>query len=103
MVMNFMNDDPKLDERLQRIERAFGGAALALPALYDPNVIVLALKGAPSSVSWDELQRRATAREKRYGIPYPRYLPRFKRMNRVDAERLYLAPAPAQAESPAAA
>jgi spermidine synthase len=91
MVMNFMDDDPKLDERLQRIEAAFGGAALALPALYDPNVIVLALKGMPAAVTWDELQRRAAALEKRYGIPYPRYLPRLKRMNRFDGERLHLA------------
>jgi hypothetical protein len=76
---------------------------LALPALYDPNVIVLALKGAPASVTWDDLRRRAAALEKRYGIPYPRYLPRLRRMNRVDAERLYLAPAQGQADGPAAA
>ena len=92
MVMNFMDDDPKLDERLRRIERAFGGTVLALPALYDPNVIVIALKGAPASLAWDELQRRAAALEKRHGIPYPRYLPRLKRMNRFDAQRLHLAP-----------
>jgi hypothetical protein len=47
-------------------------------------------------VAWDDLQRRASALEKRYGIPYLRYLPRLRRMNRVDGERLYLAPAPAQ-------
>lgn len=92
MVMNFMDDDPKLDERLQRIERAFGGTVLALPALYDPNIIVVALKGAPASLTWDELHKRAAALEKRHGIPYPRYLPRMKRMNRFDAQRLYLAP-----------
>lgn len=99
MVMNFMNDDPKLDERLRRIERAFGGTVLALPALYDPNVIVVALKGAPASLTWDELHARAAALEKRYGIPYPRYLPRLKRMNRFDAQRLYLAPEQAVART----
>ena len=88
MVMNFMDDDPKLDERLQRIERAFGGTVLALPALYDPNVIVLALKGTPRAIEWDLLYRRAHALEKRYGIPYPRYVPRLKRMNRHDARSL---------------
>ncbi|HEX9184420.1 MAG TPA: fused MFS/spermidine synthase [Burkholderiales bacterium] len=103
MVMNFMNDDPKLDERLQRIEAAFGGATLALHALYDPNVIVFAMKGAPASVTWDDLQRRASALEKRYGIPYLRYLPRLRRMNRVDGERLYLSPAPVDADSAATA
>jgi spermidine synthase len=92
LVLNLMNDDPKLDERLQRVERAFGGAALALPALYDPNVIVIALKGAPARVSWDELQRRARSLERRYGLPFPRYLPRLKRMNRSDAGALIIVP-----------
>ena len=45
LVVNFMNDDPKFDLTLQRLERAFGGAVLALPALYDPNIIVFALRG----------------------------------------------------------
>jgi spermidine synthase len=90
MVMNLMDDDPKLDERLQRIERAFGGMVLALPALYDPNVIVIALKGAPGALAWEALAGRAQALERRYGIPYPRYLPRFKRMNRYDAQVLHL-------------
>jgi len=91
MVMNLMDDDPKLDERLQRIERAFGGMMLALPALHDPNVIVIALKGAPRAIEWDALVGRAQALEKRYGIPYPRYVPRLKRMNRHDARDLIIA------------
>ena len=45
LVVNFMNDDPKFDATLQRLERAFGGAVLAMPALYDPNILVFALKG----------------------------------------------------------
>jgi len=92
LVLNLMNDDPKLDERIARVERAFGGAALALPALYDPNVIVIALKGAPGRLSWDELRRRAQALERRFGIPYPRYVPRLKRMNRCDAGALIIVP-----------
>jgi len=91
MVMNLMDDDPKLDERLQRIERAFGGMVLALPALTDPNVIVIALKGAPRAIEWDTLVGRAHALEKHYGIPYPRYVPRLKRMNRHDARDLIIA------------
>ncbi len=92
LVLNLMNDDPKLDERIARVERAFGGAALALPALYDPNVIVIALKGAPARISWDDLLRRAHALQRRFGIPYPRYVPRLKRMNRCDAGALIIVP-----------
>jgi spermidine synthase len=92
MVLNLMNDDPKLCERIQRVERAFGGAVLALPALYDPNVIVIALKGAPRAVPWDALVSRAHALERRFGLPFPRYVPRLKRMNRFDAGALIIVP-----------
>jgi spermidine synthase len=92
LVLNLMNDDPKLDERIRRLECAFGGAVLALPALYDPNVIVFALKGAPRTVAWDALARRAHALERRFGLPFCRYLPRLKRMNRFDAGALIIVP-----------
>jgi spermidine synthase len=90
LVLNLMNDDPTLDERMQRVERAFGGSVLALPALYDPNVIVIALKGAPARIAWDALASRAHALERRYGLPFPRYVPRLKRMNRFDAGALII-------------
>ena len=91
LVLNLMDDDPKLDERLQRVERAFGGAVLAFHALVDPNVIVIALKGAPPRLAWDLLRRRARALEQRYGLPFTRMLARFQRMNRCDAEALIIA------------
>jgi spermidine synthase len=92
LVLNLMNDDAKLDERIARIERSFDGAVLALPALYDPNVIVFALKGAPRAIAWDALERRAHALERRFGLPFARYLPRLKRMNRFDAGALIIVP-----------
>jgi len=91
LVLNLMNDDPHLDERLQRVERAFGGAALAFHALYDPNVVVIALKGAPPRLGWEMLKARAQALERRLGLPFTRMLPRFRRMNRCDAEALIIA------------
>src|SRR5216684_463067 len=45
LVVNFMDDDPKFDLALQRLERAFGGAVLAMPALYDPNILAFAFRG----------------------------------------------------------
>jgi spermidine synthase len=91
LVMNFMDDDAKLDERLQRVERAFGGAVLAFHALSDPNVIVIALKGAPARVGWDQLRSRAHALERRYALPFERMVPRLRRMNRHDAQALIIA------------
>jgi len=81
MVVNFMDDDPKFDQALQRLERAFGGAVLAMPALHDPNLLVFALKGAPPSVEWSALRRRAEQLESRFGLPFTRYVSRLRAMN----------------------
>jgi len=81
MVVNFMDDDPKFDQALQRLERAFGGAVLAMPALHDPNLLVFALKGAPPSTAWSALRRRAEQLESRLGLPFTRYVSRLRAMN----------------------
>jgi spermidine synthase len=91
MVVNFMDDDPKLDQCLQRLERAFGGAVLAMKALYDPNLIVFALKGMPREVAWKALRDRAAALEARYGLPFRKYVSRLRGMNPATREHLVLA------------
>ncbi|HUQ25185.1 MAG TPA: spermidine synthase [Burkholderiales bacterium] len=91
LVVNFMNDDPKFDLTLQRLERAFGGAVLAMPALYDPNILVFALKGAPERVEWAVLRTRAESLETRLGLPFNRYVSRLRAMNRCTAEELIIA------------
>ena len=90
LVTNFMNDDRNFDRYLQRLERAFGGAVLALPALYDPNIIVLAFKGVPPRVEWAELRRRADVLESLLGLPFPRYVSRLRAMNRCTARDLII-------------
>jgi spermidine synthase len=91
LVVNFMNDDPKLDTYLQRLERAFGGAVLAMPALYDPNILAFAFRGAPGSIAWRTLRARAEKLEARYGLPFTRYVPRLRSMNRATAQELLIA------------
>ena len=90
MVINFMDDDPKFDEVLQRLERAFGGAVLVLPALYDPNILVFALRGSPASVPWTELRERAQGLESRHGLPFTRYVSRLRSMNRCTPRALLI-------------
>ncbi len=92
LVVNFMNDDPKLDLTLQRLERAFGGAVLAMPALYDPNILVFALKGARKAIAWRELRERAARLESRLGLPFSRYVSRLRTMNRWSASELIISP-----------
>ena len=90
LVVNFMDDDPNLDRYLERLESAFGGAVLALRALYDPNILVFALKGMARSVAWDELRRRAEALQARYELPFAKYVKRLRSMNRSDGRNLRL-------------
>jgi spermidine synthase len=92
LVVNFMNDDPKFDQTLQRLERAFGGAVIVLPALYDPNLVAFAFKGLASTISWSELRSRAQQLESRLGLPFTRYVPRLRAMNRCTAAELIISP-----------
>jgi spermidine synthase len=90
LVVNYMDDDPKLDTYLRRLERAFGGAVLALPALYDPNVLAFAFKGIEESVSWSALRERAERLEARYGLPFGRYVSKLRQMNRCTPQALMI-------------
>lgn len=92
LVVNFMDDDPQFDRTLERLEAAFGGAVVVLPALYDPNIIAFALKGIAGSMAWEELRTRARALEAKLGIAFTRYVPRLRAMNRWTARDLIIAP-----------
>ena len=94
LVVNFMDDDPDFDRHLQRIERAFGGAVLAFQSLRDPNIVVIGLKGAPAAIEWNVLRARAEALEKRYDLPFPRYVERLRKMNRWNSDELLIVPRP---------
>jgi spermidine synthase len=90
LVVNFMDDDARLDQNLERLGRAFGGAVLALPALYDPNILAFAFRGAPPSIPWSTLRSRAEKLEARYGLPFTRYVPKLRAMNRCTPQALMI-------------
>jgi spermidine synthase len=92
MVINFMNDDPRFDQTLARLERAFGGAVLCMPALYDPNISVFAFKGLARTLEWSALRARAGALEARLGLPFTRYVSRLRAMNPSTPAELIIAP-----------
>jgi len=94
LVVNFMDDDPDFDRNLRRIERAFGGAVIAFQSLRDPNIVVIGLKGAPPGIEWRELRARAALLERKYGLPFPRYVERLRTMNRWTVDELLLIPPP---------
>jgi spermidine synthase len=92
LVVNFMNDDPRLDQTLERLERAFGGAVIVMPALYDPNILAFAFKGAPQAIEWRVLRAQAEKLESQLGLPFTRYVPRLRAMNRSTAAALIISP-----------
>ena len=65
---------------------------LAMPALYDPNILVFALKGARKAIAWRELRERAAELESRLGLPFSRYVSRLRTMNRWNASELIISP-----------
>lgn len=92
MAINFMDDDPRFDRYLKRIEGSFGGAVVAMHALYDPNIAVFALKGAHRRIDWHTLRQRAAKLEARLGLPFTRYLPRLRGMNPCTSSELIIVP-----------
>jgi spermidine synthase len=78
LVVNYMNDDPMFDRYLQRLEAAFGGAVFMMRALYDPNILVFALKGLPHQPDWQALRRRAGALQAKLGLPFRKYAARLR-------------------------
>ena len=92
LVVNFMDDDPKFDQTLERLERAFGGAVVVMPALYDPNIIAFAFKGLANAVEWRVLRARAEELESRLALPFTRYVSRLRAVNRWTAAELIIAP-----------
>ena len=90
MVVNFMDDDPRFDQTLARLERAFGGAVLVMKALHDPNILAFAFKGLPARVPWEELRRRAGRLQARLDLPFGRYASRLRAMNRWTATEILI-------------
>jgi spermidine synthase len=94
LVVNLWGSDRRFNDFLQRIESAFPAATLCLPAEKPGNVIVFGLRDAPGAVRWETLLLRARTLETRYGLEFGRFVRGLRRMNRSDAEQLFMGPAP---------
>ena len=92
--MNLWGSDRRFDDNVARIEAVFPSGTLCLPAERPGNVIVFGFRDPPAHLRWDELQRVARELEARYGIEFERFVRGLSRMNRCDAERLYVSAGP---------
>jgi len=90
LVVNLWGSDRRFGDYLARVGGAFPGGTLCLPAEKPGNVIVFGLCDPPSALRWDELERSAAGLEARYALEFGRFVSGLRRMNRYDAERLYI-------------
>ena len=86
--MNLWSTDWMFDRNLQRIDRAFSGRCVCLPAERPGNVIVFAFVEPPHRLQWQELNQTARALEQGLGLPFLQYVAGLKKMNQHDAHGL---------------
>jgi spermidine synthase len=89
-VVNLWGSDRRFNECLLRIEGAFEGRVVCVPALQKGNIIVLAFNGRPTQTRWDELRDRARALEGKYGLEFVRFVEVMKRLNPHTERRLLI-------------
>lgn len=88
LVVNLWASDPQFHQYLQRIDTAFNGLVLCLPAEQRSNVVVLAFQKSPGSPRWDELRERAKSLEQMYGLEFPLFVAALRKMNLHTDKRL---------------
>ncbi|MGH8137103.1 MAG: fused MFS/spermidine synthase [Steroidobacteraceae bacterium] len=74
LVMNICGDSKQAASHTARIRGVFGQHVITLPVTQDGNLIVLAFRAAPSPAEGARLEKRALTLEKRFGLPFPRYV-----------------------------
>jgi spermidine synthase len=89
LVVNLWGGDKEFTTLLRRIEDAFPGGTLCLPAERPGNVIVFGFKNPPGPLPWHKITARAEALEREIGLEYPRFVDALRKMNRHDQEHLY--------------
>jgi spermidine synthase len=90
LVVNLWGSDRSFNDTLQRIEAAFPDGTLCLPAEKPGNIIVLAFRHSPGNFRWDALMRRARELERAYQLEFPRFVTSLRKMNRHDADHLFV-------------
>lgn len=89
LVVNLWGGDREFNDVLKRIEEAFPGGTLCLPARKLGNVIAFGFRDAPDPQRWEDLRLRAVELESRYGLEFPQFVAGLHNMNRHDEDRLY--------------
>jgi spermidine synthase len=89
MVVNLWGRDKLFYTLVKRIEDAFPGGIVSLPAERPGNVVVFGFESKRPIVSWTILGKRAIELEVEYGLEFPRFVESLKKMNPHDSDYLY--------------
>jgi spermidine synthase len=89
MVVNLWGGDKLFYTLSKRIEDAFPGGTLCLPAERPGNVVVFGFERAPGPLAWPALESRASELEARHGLEFTKFVASLKKMNPHDAQYLY--------------
>jgi spermidine synthase len=90
LVVNLWGGDRGFNETLKRIESAFPGGTVCLPAEKPGNVAVFAFRNSPGNYRWDDLVQKGRILQQRYGLEFPRFVESLRKMNRHDAHQLII-------------
>ena len=90
LAMNLWSSDWAFDSNLKRIERAFHGRCICLPAERPGNIIVFAFVESPPRLRWHQLNEAARALEASFQLPFRQFVPALKTMNPHDQDGLQM-------------
>ncbi len=91
-VVNFIADEPRLATYLARLGEAFDGRVLRLPSQDRINTVAFAFRGPAGPIPIAPLKRAARELERRYELPFDRFVRDLVARNPGDAARLHLGP-----------
>lgn len=88
LSVNLWGSDPNFDVYLKRIETAFDGRTLCLPAERRGNIIVFGFAGKPHYTEWDALRNRAARLEAELGLEFGNFVEGLRSLNAHDRKGL---------------
>lgn len=88
LSVNLWGSDPNFEVYLKRIEMAFDGRILCLPAERRGNVIVFGFASKPRHAEWETLRNRAARLEAQLGLEFTHFVDGLRVMNEHDHKGL---------------
>lgn len=89
LVANFIVEEPRLGDYFARIESAFAGHMLVLPAADRVNLIALAVKQGARRYAIATLRKAARVLTRRFGLPYAAFVRDLVAFNAASAAYLH--------------